>query len=129
VGVDAARVVVHVRCDEAGSHDCEEQEQAGLPPFEKRAQIHGAAVGQSLCRSIVITSSAVMMPAMRPCSSTTASVIRLYLSKSAATSSCGVSGAHAMYVSLNSDSWTAGDEIAIFTSGTTPTSFWPGPVR
>ena len=30
--------------------------------------------GQSRCRSIVITSSAVMMPASRPCSSATASV-------------------------------------------------------
>ena len=81
------------------------------------------------CRSIVITSSAVMMPAMRPCSSTTASVIRLYLSNSAATSSCGVSGAQAMYGSLSAESWIAGDETAILTSGTAPTSFWPAPVR
>ena len=66
---------------------------------------------QFLCRSIVITSSAVMMPASRPCSSTTASVIRLYLSNSAATSSCGVSGAQVMYGSLSCDSWIAGDEI------------------
>jgi hypothetical protein len=57
-----------------------------------------------LCRSIVITSSAVMMPEMRPCSSTTARVMRLYLSNSAATSSSGVSGAQAIYGSLNSDS-------------------------
>ena len=67
-----------------------------------------------------------MMPASRPCSSTTASVIRLYLSKSAATSSSGVSGAQAMYGSLSSDSWIAGDEMAILTSGTAPTSLLAG---
>ena len=71
---------------------------AALPALE---QDHRTA-RQLRCRSIVITSSAVMMPASRPCSSTTASVIRLYLSNSAATSSSGVSGAQAMYGSLSS---------------------------
>src|SRR5262249_56204998 len=74
------------------------------------------------CRSIEMMSSAVMMPARRPCSSTTASVIRLYLSKSAATSSCGVSGAHATYGSLSSNNWAAGEEVAILTRETEPTS-------
>src|SRR5258705_12339748 len=70
-----------------------------------------------------------MMPAMRPCSSTTASVIRLYLSKSAATSSCGVSGAHATYGSPHSEGGTARDDTAIFTSGANPASLWPGAGR
>src|SRR5213075_288655 len=56
-------------------------------------QLLSADIRQSRCRSIEITSSAVMMPEMRPCSSTTASVMRLYLSKSAATSSWRIRGA------------------------------------
>ena len=106
IGEDAAGVVVDVGGDEARADDGEEQRDARAPALEE-----ASSAAQSLCRSIVITSSAVMMPASRPCSSTTASVIRLYLSKSAATSSCGVSGAQAMYGSLSCDSCAAGDEI------------------
>src|ERR1700687_5828456 len=55
-----------------------------------------------------------MRPARRPCSSTTASVMRLYLSKSAATSSCGVSGAQETARSARSERGTVGGEVAVF---------------
>ena len=68
-----------------------------------------------------------MMPASRPCSSTTASVIRLYLSNSAATSSSRrVGRAGDVRLAQLATAATAGDEIAILTSGTAPTSLWPG---
>ena len=108
----------HVGRDEAGTDDGQQQRDPRVSSF--RENVIGTVARR--CLSIVITSSAVMMPESRPCSSTTASVSRLYLSKSAATSSSGVSGAQLTGGSLSSRSGVVGGEIAIFTRGTAPTS-------
>src|SRR6185369_11171967 len=121
IGEDPTGVVVDVRRDEAGADHGQKHHETIAPALANELHWGGR---QSRCLSIVITSSAVMMPARRPCSSTTASVIRLYLSKSAATSSCGVSGAQDTEGSLRSASRSPGSDVAIRTSDTEPVSVW-----
>ncbi len=93
------------------------------------AEVVMGAAHYRLCRSMAITSSAVMMPASRPCSSTTASVSRFYLSNRSATSSSGVSDRHDTASSASVASGVDGEAMAMRTSGTAPASFWPSPVR
>src|SRR5439155_21174047 len=120
---NATRIVVDVGGDESWTDDGEEQHQPCPPTFECPEQRHGGY----RWRSMEMTSSAVMIPDSRPCSSTTASVTRLYLSKIAATSSSGVSGAQLTGGSLSSRSGVDSGEMAILTSGTAPTSLYEMP--